>query len=301
MPSATEDPYILVGPFDADGVKAELMTICQACFPAFNKDDLAATFDDISRLFDGLWPGYKASNTAYHDLEHTQAVVLACARLMHGAILCGEPLTEREYHLGLMAAFFHDAGLIQTTDDTSGTGAKHTRGHERRSIRMAAVYLREHGFSEEDVVDCGHVIESTILAMPVQGVPFRDPRTALLGRILAAGDLHAQMADWAYLEKLALLFKEFEEASIPGFDSEIMLLEKTQGFYDFVVKKRLESLGEISDFMRAHYRERHAVDRDPYHEATLANLDFLRRIMESSHNNAGLRLESKGFEWSTNA
>ena len=65
-----------------------------------------------------------------------------------------------------------------------------------------------------------------------------------------------------------------------------------------MVKKRLESLGEISDFMRAHYRQRHAVDRDPYHESTLANLDFLRRILESSHNDADLRFESKGFEWS---
>ena len=70
-------------------------------------------------------------------------------------------------------------------------------------------------------------------------IPFKIEGNRLLGYILGTSDLLTQISDRAYLEKLILLFKEFEEAGIPGFDTELDLLSKTEQFYKEVAQKRL--------------------------------------------------------------
>jgi hypothetical protein len=83
-----------------------------------------------------------------------------------------------------------------------------------------------------------------------------------------------------------LLFKEFEEAGLPGFDSEEELLEKTEGFYKNVARKRLtREMGNISSNMKHHFKTRWDIDRDLYAEAIANNIGYLKSMVRG--NDAG--------------
>lgn len=247
----------------------------------YDYDHFEILFADTVRLFNGEYPGYQASKTKYHDLEHTNSVVLATVRLMHGCYIGGEALTPRRIFLGLAASLFHDIGLIQTEEDMNGTGAKYTVGHEERSINFMSEYLSSKNFSLKDIQDCSHLIRSTILSLPVKEIPFRSKEIEMLGKIVGSADLLAQIADRNYLEKLLMLFKEFEEANIPGFSSELELLQKTEDFYTFVAKKRLhEEFGGISAAMLSHFQHRWNINRDLYEESISKNIEYLKSVVD---------------------
>lgn len=290
--------HSLVDPQDTLAVLTEAHLLLDAMDMPDLKPQAGHLYRDIIRLFHGEYPGYRASNTKYHNLEHTSAVFLATIRLAHGAHAEGEPLSERGVGLLLACALFHDAGLIQTVDDTEGTGAKYTVGHEARSMRMLAEYIATHGLPEEDARDGAHLIACTIMDRPVADIAFRTGELALLGRMLGVADLYAQMADRAYLEKLFLLYREFEEAGVAGFDSELMLLEKTEGFYENIVKQRLaQELGGVHRFMRSHFRARHGLDADPYEEAIRKNIDYLKLVLEETRRIYRERFRRGGIVW----
>lgn len=279
-------------------VLAEVHHLLDAMGHADAKDGVARVFMDVIRLFQGEFPGYRASNTKYHDLEHTSAVFLAVARLVHGAFVEGHQVSSRGARLVLASALFHDAGLIQTDDDTDGTGAKYTVGHEARSIRLMQTYLRDRGYPEEDGQDGAHIISCTIMEKVLAEIPFRSEETAFLGKVLGTGDLYAQMADRAYLEKLFLLYREFEEAGIAGFDSELMLLEKTEGFYENIVKRRLtEELGGVSSLMRSHFKAWLGVDHDPYEDSITKNIKYLKMVLEETRRIYRDRFRRGGVVW----
>ncbi|MCB9423276.1 MAG: hypothetical protein H6667_26005 [Ardenticatenaceae bacterium] len=54
-------------------------------------------------------------------------------------LLDGFETDGRSIALALSASLFHDAGLIQTSDDTEGTGAKYLADHDQRSLRLMRV------------------------------------------------------------------------------------------------------------------------------------------------------------------
>jgi hypothetical protein len=87
------------------------------------------------------------------------------------------------------------------------------------------------------------------------------------------------MADRCYLEKLLLLFKEFEEARLPGFDTELTLLQKTVAFYRSIRRKRLdEQLGGLHTYMASHFKNRWGVNRDLYAESMSKNMAYLESL-----------------------
>jgi hypothetical protein len=45
---------------------------------------IARAFSDSANLFRGEYPGYRACDTLYHDMQHTLDVTLAMARLING-------------------------------------------------------------------------------------------------------------------------------------------------------------------------------------------------------------------------
>lgn len=235
---------------------------------------------DTKRLFHGQYPGYRASNTKYHSLEHTLSVGLAAARLMHGAFLEGHAFDPRNISLTFAATLFHDAGLIQHEGDIEGSGAKYTVGHEERSIAFAKEYLSKKAFSEEEQDHCAKLIRCTKLDLLPGTIPFPSRELETLGMIVGTADLLAQMADRYYLEKLLLLYKEFEEARLAGFDSELDLLKKTVDFYEIRAKKRFqEELGGVSVYMRTHFKDRWGMDRDLYDESIRNNIEYLKSLL----------------------
>ncbi len=169
--------------------------------------------------------------------------------------------------------------MIQTEQDRKGTGAKYTIGHEERSVGMMRDNLSAKAFAPVQIQDCTHLIKCTNLDLDIRKIPFRSREIETLGKIVGSADLLAQIADRHYLEKLILLFKEFEEAGIPGFDSEEELLRKTEGFYEYVARKRLtEDFDNIAAHMRWHFTARWGIDRDLYEESIENNIHYLKTI-----------------------
>ena len=259
----------------------EVKHIISTIDPELDYSIVEEAFTDTVKLFRGEYSGYRACNTRYHDLDHTIAVFLATGRLIHGVFLTGRSFSKRNIVLGLIAALFHDAGFIQTEDDTTGTGAKYTIGHEERSIEFAKNYLKDKGYKKDDINDCANIILCTILEISPSDIQFRNNGVELLGKIVGTADILAQIADRIYLEKLLYLYEEFEEARIPGFDSEIELLKKTETFYKGLSKKRMdEELGGIASVMRIHFKNRLGIDKDLYQEYINKNIEYLKSILE---------------------
>ncbi len=249
---------------------------------ASKKADLEM-FDKIAHdavlLFQGKYPGYRASNTKYHDLEHTCLVTLAFIRLVHGASIENVRFDPENIIYAVAAAFFHDAGLIQTIDDPDGTGAKYTIGHEQRSIDFLNAYFKANRFNPR-AFDIGEkCIMCTMLSMSPREISFSSEEAKILAFMVGSADILAQMADRHYLEKLLLLFQEFEEAGLPEMETELKLLQKTEDFYSTTARTRLqEGLGNVCRYIRAHFRERWGIDRDMYSESIKNNIDYIRSL-----------------------
>ena len=246
----------------------------------FDFSSFEKIYEDIELVFAGKYPGYRASNTKYHDLEHTNSVILAAVRLLHGGFMEGHAFIAKNILLGLLAALFHDIGFIQIESDLKGSGAKYTKGHEKRSIDFMKKYLTKNSYSPAEMEDCSHLIMCTILNLSPDQIPFRSKEVKMIGKIVGSADLMAQMADRAYLEKLLLLYEEFEEAGLPGYNSEFELLKKTEDFYKLVARKRLaEDFDNVAAFMRPHFKERWNIDRDLYDESISGHINYLKSII----------------------
>jgi len=207
-----------------EAVLGEAEQILGLIAPAFDCDPVRKAFAACRSLYAGTYPGYRACNTDYHNFQHITDTFLAMVRLIHGATLHGKSFSERSVVLGLIAVLFHDAGYIQELYDSQGTGAKHTPVHVRRSM----AFLKRHGpgcgLTANEADACCAMILCTDLDVDLATIQFPYADVALLGKVLAAADLLAQMADRTYLEKLVFLYEEFREGQVSGYRNELDLL-----------------------------------------------------------------------------
>jgi hypothetical protein len=285
LPQGRKDARLadLVASEDSSGVLQEVQLLCRDMFPDFALSGLQSVFIDITRLFRGAYPGYRACNTRFHDLAHTCDCFLAMARLFHGATACGVRWHPRDLYLALIAALMHDTGYIQEQGDTAtGTGARYTRQHIERSIAFMRGYFHKNGLKRHDCELCGLYLRSTgldVTDVSIKELPFPDSQHRLLGMMLAAADLLGQMASRTYLEKLPYLYLEFQEGGIPGFSSAYDLLSKTVGFYHNTRKRLENELGGVDRYLPPHFRKRWGINRDLYREAIEAHLAHLRNTI----------------------
>ena len=61
-------------------------------------------------------------------------------------------------------------------------------------------YFLDKGYKEDDIIDCAHIIQCTILALSPKDITFRTKEIEILGKIVGTTDLLAQIADRIYLE-----------------------------------------------------------------------------------------------------
>jgi hypothetical protein len=242
-------------------------------------DRLLSAYDDILRLYEGHYPGYRACNTHYHDLKHTTDVFLASARLAHGYVRDGQRLGQRMAELTMISAMMHDTGYIQQASDTEGTGAKYTVTHVERSVEFTAAYGRERGWTEADIATCERLILATDIKLKLPDIPYVDEEELLGGRIMLIADLLGQMADRIYLEKLLFLYHEFKEAGFDMYASEEDLLRKTVGFYEFIKNRLITENKYDPRIMEFHFRERWGMHKDLYTLATEKNMGFLKKLI----------------------
>lgn len=282
MPEKFTKLYDLIDHSDPEAIIAEIRFILELMNCASDCTIIEEAYRDDILLFNGNYPGYRASNTKYHDLDHTGSVTLALVRLIHGHYLEGKAFSLHTIILGILAALFHDTGLIQAASDLDGTGAKYTVGHEDRSIQLMRQYLEAKNKPYADIQDCTHIIMCTILDKPVAEIPFNSENIKLMGKIMGSADLIAQMADRLYLEKLPLLFMEFKEAGLPGYESPLELFANTEEFYHAVARKRLTyDLDNVAAAARSHFRVRWGIDRDLYADSINNNIKHIKETYET--------------------
>jgi hypothetical protein len=258
----------------------EVKEILRRISPGFNTVVIDSVFDDTNRLYNGSYPGYRACNTGYHDLRHANDTFLAMARLTHGAVIDGVQFTERQIVLGLICAIFHDTGYIQEKSDRRGTGAKYSAIHEQRSVDFLSRHGAEYGLSPAEI-DAGRtIIFCTNLDVDMAGLSFASYQVESLGKMLSAADLMAQLADRMYLEKLQFLYREFREAGVGNYESELDILRQAVVFYDIFDHRLRTKLGAADRFMDLHFDSRWGIRVNLYQEMIIKQKKYLLKMLK---------------------
>jgi hypothetical protein len=233
---------------DTATIRSEVTSIYLSLFPASSPAFISEAFHWAEDSFLGRHPDFQAIDAKYHDMEHTLQVTLCYVRLLKGYQCAGvsPPLTPRMFELALLAILLHDTGYLKRRNDTQGTGAKYTLTHVSRSNDFAEKLLSEKGLAPTEIRSVQNMIRCTGLNAEVASIPFTNELERNLGFALATADLLGQMAAPDYIDKLDILFQEFDEsnrfsspAQGPGiYKSTDELRRKTPQFWcDYVLPK----------------------------------------------------------------
>jgi hypothetical protein len=202
--------------------------------------------------FAGDCPGYQANDAQYHDLEHTMQGILCMTRLLEGRLRAGAKpvIGQKMFELGLMAMVFHDTGYLKQEQDREGSGAKYTLTHVARSVTFAEQFLSAQGLAIRDIRSVQNMIRCTGVHVDLTRVPFGSEVERLTGFALGTADLLGQMSAPDYVDKLPVLYAEFEESArfydgkMTGtltFSSAADLIQRTPSFWMQYVLPKLEN------------------------------------------------------------
>lgn len=276
-------------------VEIEVQRIFHEMYPTADRYVIHKAFGWITDCFNGKYGNYQPIDALYHDLEHTLQGTLCLVRLLQGRHQAGAKpeLNARQFELGLLAILMHDTGYLKTRDDTVGTGAKYTPIHVDRSAEFAAVFLREKGYAEPEIRAVQNMIHCTGVNVNLAAIPFAEEWERTLGFALGSADLLGQMAADDYVDKLPILYEEFEEAArfnkgtgtlVGNFASALDLMEKTPLFWEKYVLVKLErDFKGLYHFLRRPYPD----GPNPYIQRIEANLQKLRERLEKLRREAG--------------
>ncbi len=281
MAAANLKMFELVDMEDPRAILEETKTIVLSSYPDFDFQHLDFAFITVNDLFNGNYPGYRGCNTLYHDFLHTAEVFLAMSRLLHGAVVEGTDLNEKQINMGLVSALMHDTGYIQTIDDNSGTGAKYTMSHIQRSVDFIGRLYGQDPYFCVDIKDFGDILFCTGVNTNIGAISFSSPPIALLGKMLGTADLLGQMSDRQYLERLSYLYREFVEGDVKGFESESDLLIKTINFHTITHQRFYGELGGVIRYSRPHFQKRWQIDSDLYTENIEKNIQYLKWLFRT--------------------
>lgn len=238
-----------------DAVTLAVRSILDGRYPGYDFSPVNKLVKDFSRLYNGDYPGYRACDINYHNVQHVLDVTLAMARLVDGY----EQVADEDDRLGpqmaltgIAGALFHDAGYIRRTGDNKHpTGAGYTRVHVTRSAKFLWDYLPSVGL-ESIRATCKRIVHFTGYEVNPDVIKVKFARERVLGALLGTADLIAQMADVEYVRKCHDdLYSEFEAGGMTGergvessagvvFRSPQHLLESTPNFIRMAIDVRLE-------------------------------------------------------------
>lgn len=281
---------------DMDNPRAVFTEACRIVsliYPDSDLKPLKTAYEQVLRLFRGEFSGYRECNIFYHDLKHTTDCLLAMARLLHGAFLRGRYISFDNLLLGLISALLHDTGYIQKNDELSGTGGQFTLTHVDRGIEFLGIHMHEYEIPGIDLEAACNCIKCTGLDERIDRITFENQEHELLGKALATADLLGQMADRTYIERLPLLYREFREGLVPGFENEFDLIRKTPGFWEFVKDRLANALGGVDSLMIDHFRARWGIDADLYRAAIEGNMRYVEFLI-ANHSEDYRRFLSRG-------
>ena len=286
---------------DAAEVEAEVDRIFLDLYPDASTDALDIAFRDAVSMFEGDVAGVHACDTAYHDIQHTLDVTLTMARLIDGyerSRVALEPITEREFRLGVITALFHDVGYLRLQSDTPqvANGAEYTQIHVSRGAEFLRRFLPKLGMSDMAEIAAA-LIHFTGFEKPIASIQVPGPVYRLLGNLLGTADLIAQMADRCYLEKCRdRLYPEFVAGGLarkrqPGgedlvlFESGEDLVRKTPAFFAGTTRRLQQELDGSYRYAEPHFR-----GQNLYLEELHKNIRFAQELSSAPDMSALRRL-----------
>ncbi len=273
---------------DPKAVEGEVTRLFCLLYPGTRPAMIVGAFADIVLLYKGEYPGYRACDTSYHDLQHVMDVTLAMTRLMDGyerSRAETPALGEKMFQLGIVTALFHDMGYLRRTDDEiAPNGAFYTLNHVSRGAAFLRHYLPKAGMPE--YAEAGsELIHFTGFEKRVADILIDDPVLRLLGSLLGSADIIAQMSDRCYLEKCRdRLYPEFvaggiaEKHDVAGnvnvvYASGQDLVNKTPVFFASAVERLESDLGGAYNYATTHFG-----GFNLYIHAASKNVNFARLI-----------------------
>lgn len=285
---------------DHDNLRAVRREVVQLLAKWYDKATCARVDEQIRntyRLYRGKMRGFRACNTDYHNLRHTVDVLVAGVRLVDGWNLSSPQTIPADLAFQLcVAALFHDAGYIQESWDTEGTGAKYTRVHVRRSVEFLGDNADRLGIEPALLPGIQNMVWGTDLALEWDELQFASVLEHEAACILASADLLGQMADRAYLEKLLFLYYEFREAAFSGYATAYDILRNTAGFYESTRRRMDTVLRKRYELARPHFERRIGYPGNLYMESIDRQISYLAGIVADSSSNFRTKLKRMDFE-----
>jgi hypothetical protein len=278
---------------DPQAVADTVCDILNKRYADFDQGPLRQAFVDIEEAFWGRYPGLLACDTPYHDLRHSLGTALLMARMVDGYEAAHGPdlpaLGGQLGSLAVLLALFHDIGFLRRDSEAGTNGACLIREHEQRGVDFTRTYLSRGSFAH--LAEQAELIQATNFAHQIADTLRGRPRDLyLVGQMLGTADLVSQIASRYYLERCRyFLFKEFVVAGMdrtlsPSGETVVLyatpedLLRKTPGFYEHLVKRRLEQdFEKVYRFIAPHFG-----GDDPYARAIQRNLAYLRQMIQSN-------------------
>lgn len=258
----------------------EILFLAEKVCPSIDSELILEIHKDVTAFFSELCPDCQKNTLPYHNLRHSQMVVLASARLFHGLHCNHIRISSATLFKGLLAAYFHDTGMLPQRDARTSSDKKDMARHETRSIQFLGKYVDQKGFDKDILKDCATIINYTDLESDPATFDYHTHEIQLAGQVIGSADILAQMADRYYLECLPLLFDEQEAGGINQHDSARELMEHTEKFYQNVVMKRLATtFSNTSQAMQTHFREMYKIDRNLYLENIDKNINYLKKVI----------------------
>lgn len=268
----------------APAVREYVSAVYLSLFPGRDPSWMGRVFTEVDALYAGRTAAYAPLDLSYHDLCHTLMATVCMAEILGGYQSSGpaQPLSPREFELGIAAMLLHDSGYARLRTDTSGTGAKYTYCHIVRSCALAASLLPGLGATELEVEDVLVGISCTGLTASIKRERFRSETACFLGCTIGTADYLGQLSDPVYLSKLGSLYREFREsddyANVPAarrtFSSEEDLVRRTPNFWAKFVRPRLD--GDYQGVYRYLARP-YPGGPNAYLDAVEANMEKVRR------------------------
>ncbi len=257
---------------DVASVSREVIRVFQERYPGSPADALDRVFADVASMYRGEYPGYRACDTEYHNLQHTLDVTLAMARLMDGYERSEDrtgPIGPRLFVFGVVASLLHDIGYIRHNKDTRHqNGAEYTLTHVSRGGKFIEDYMTLVGMDDLASV-AGEILHFTGYEKPIEEIRIPPGIFRLLGGLLGTADIIAQMSDRCYLEKCRdRLYPEFVLGGLatPGtrhttrhnngeakVSSPEELVSNTPEFYRSAMSRLDGALGGVYRYAEDHF------------------------------------------------
>ena len=251
---------------DSKAVSKEVCRLYSLLYPSASTEKIAQAFNDLALIYSGDYPDYHASETPYHDIQHSLDGVLCMVRILSG-YNASEPEMNRIdsslAELGIIVSLFCDVGYIRHHDDQfTPNGAVYTSSHVTRGGEFLSEYLHKLEL-DHHVALAKKLIHFTGYEVEVAKIQSESYKHKMLGYIIGSADLVSQLADRCYLEKCSeRLYVEFVYAKLVRpetggeagvdyiFDSRDDLMKMTTHFITFSIEKRLEeTLGGVHNHL----------------------------------------------------